>query len=200
VLLYLLSVLSSEQSIQQLQACSERFPDSPYLAQIKLEMLVQQGRQDEAEQGYENMLKTHPELPDLEYSLGMLYRKKRVWKKAAAVFRAQLARDPEDERSAARLSEALEELGQWPQLRELLAPRVSQADPPLWASLDFAEAAEKLDDPQTAIQVLAAAEKTHMSNQAIHFRLIRLYRRVGNTAQAQAESRWTQSSYANAPH
>jgi len=39
-----------------------------------------------------------------------------------------------------------------------------------------------------------------MSNQAIHFRLIRLYRRVGNTAQAQAESRWTQSSFAKAPH
>jgi len=199
-LLYLLSVLSSEQSMQQLQACSEQFPDSPYFAQIKLEMLVQQGRQDEAEQGYENLLKTHPELPDLQYSLGMIYRKQRMWEKAAAVFRAQLARDPDDERSAARLSEALEQLGQWTQLRDLLGPRVNQADPPLWASLDMAEAAEKLDDPQTAIRVLASAERTHMSNQAIHFRLIRLYRRVGNTAEAQAESRWTQSSFAKAPH
>ncbi len=163
-------------------------------------MLVQQGRQDEAEQGYENLLKTHPELPDLQYSLGMIYRKQRMWEKAAAVFRAQLARDPDDERSAARLSEALEQLRQWTQLRDLLGPRVNQADPPLWASLDMAEAAEKLDDPQTAIRVLASAERTHMSNQAIHFRLIRLYRRVGNTAQAQAESRWTQSSFAKAPH
>ncbi len=199
-LLYLLSVLSSEQSIAQVQACSEQFPDSPYYAQLRFEMLAQQGRVDEATAGYEELLRTHPELPDVEYNLGMLYRKQRMWDKAAAVFRSQLARDPEDERSAARLSEALEQLGDWKAVRALLASRVQQADPPLWVTLDMAEAAEKLDDPQTAVQLLAAAEKDHMSDKMIHFRLIRLYRRVGKIAQAQAESRWTQSSFANTPH
>ncbi len=199
-LLYLISVLSSEQSIAQVQACSEKFPDSPYLAQLRFEMLAHEGKVDEATAGYEDLARTHPELPDVEYNLGMLYRKQRLWDKAAAVFRSQLERDPEDERSAARLSEALEQLGSWRETRTLLASRVEQSDPPLWATLDMAEALEKLDDPQSAIRLLAAAETKHFSDRTIHFRLIRLYRRVGNTAQSQAESRWSQSSFANRPH
>ncbi len=193
-LLYLLSVLSGEQSIRQIELCEDRFPDSPYLEQLRFEMLADQGHEDEAIQGYKNLQQTHPELPELRYSLGMLYRKQRKWDQALAEFRGQLARDPQDEQSAARVSEALVELSQWSTLREFLEPWVKQKNPPLWAVLDMAETLQNLGDLPRAIQLLAAAEKNNMSNKSIHFRLLILYRNTGNLAQVQAENKWLHSA------
>jgi tetratricopeptide (TPR) repeat protein len=189
-LLYLLCVLSGEGSIHNLEICAEKYPDSPYFEQMKLEMQAEQGREEEAIQGYEALMQAHPELSDLPYSLGMLYIKQRQWEKAAEVFRVQLSRHPQDERSAAHLSEALERLSRWSELRTFLTPLMQQANPPLWASTDLAEAEENLGDPKAAIRVLAAAEKANMSSKAIHFRLVHLYRMTGNLAQAQVESQW----------
>jgi tetratricopeptide (TPR) repeat protein len=156
-------------------------------------MLAEQGHEDEAIQGYERLLQTHPELPDLHYSLGMLYRKRRMWDRALEVFRAQVAHDPQDERAAARVSEALVELSQWNDVRDFLEPRVKGSNPPLWAVLDLSEALQNLDDPQRAIELLATAEKENMSNKSIHYRLLLLYRKVGNVAQVQAEDQWLRS-------
>jgi tetratricopeptide (TPR) repeat protein len=193
-LLYLLSVLSSEESIRQIQLCDTSFPESPYFKQLQFEMLADQGREEEATKGYEELIKTHPELPDLPYQLGMLYRKQRLWDKAAAVFQTQLQQDPQDERSAARLSEALAETSQWEKLRTFLMPRVKTANPPLWAITDLAEADENLGDLKTAIRLLVSTEKTDPSNKTIRFQLIRLYKQTGDIADAQAESRWLQNA------
>ena len=126
-LLYQLAVISGEQSMRQIELCSQQYPDSPYLAQLQFEMLADQGREDEAVSGFEGLLHSHPELPDLRHDLGMLYRKQRQWDKALAVFRDELSANPKDERAAARVSEALEQLMRWTELRDFLAPRVQQA-------------------------------------------------------------------------
>jgi tetratricopeptide (TPR) repeat protein len=175
-LLYLLSVLSGEESMHHIMLCEERFPDSPYLEQLRFDMLAD------------------PELSDLRYSLGMLYRKQRKWDQALAEFREQLARDPQDERSAARVSEALVELTQWSSLRDFLESWAKQKNPPLWAVLDMAEALQNLGDLPHAIQLLAAAEKNNMSNKSIHYRLLILYRNTGNLTQVQAENKWLHSA------
>jgi tetratricopeptide (TPR) repeat protein len=193
-LLYLLSVLSGEESIRQIELCEDRFPDSPYMQQLRFEMLADQGREDEAIQGYQHLEQTHPELPELRYSLGMLYRKQRMWDQALAAFREQLARDPQDEQSAARVSEALVELAQWSNLREFLDPWVKRKNPPSWAMLDMAQALQNLGDLPRAIQLLAALEKTDMSNKSIHYRLLILYRKTGNLAQVEAENKWLHSA------
>jgi tetratricopeptide (TPR) repeat protein len=193
-LLYLLSVLSGEESMHHIMLCEERFPDSPYLEQLRFDMLADQGHEDEAIQGYQHLQQTHPELSDLRYSLGMLYRKQRKWDQALAEFREQLARDPQDERSAARVSEALVELTQWSSLRDFLESWAKQKNPPLWAVLDMAEALQNLGDLPHAIQLLAAAEKNNMSNKSIHYRLLILYRNTGNLTQVQAENKWLHSA------
>ena len=193
-LLYLLSVLSGEESIRQIELCEDRFPDSPYMQQLRFEMLADQGHEDEAIQGYQQLQQTHPELPELRYSLGMLYRKQRRWDQALAQFREQLARDPQDERSAARVSEALVELTQWSTLRDFLESWVKQKKPPLWAVLDMAEALQNLNDFARAIQLLAAAEKSNMSNKSIHYRLMILYRKTGDLAKVEAENKWLHSA------
>ncbi len=193
-LLYLLSVLSGEESIRQIELCEDKFPDSPYMQQLRFEMLADQGHEDEAIQGYQQLQQTHPELPELRYSLGMLYRKQRRWDQALAQFREQLARDPQDERSAARVSEALVELTQWSTLRDFLESWVKQKKPPLWAVLDMAEALQNLNDFARAIQLLAAAEKSNMSNKSIHYRLMILYRKTGDLAKVEAENKWLHSA------
>jgi predicted Zn-dependent protease len=71
---------------------------------------------------------------------------------------------------------------------------VKGSNPPLWAVLDLSEALQNLDNPQRAIQLLAAAEKENMSNKSIHFRLLRLYRKVGNVEQVHAEDQWLRSA------
>jgi tetratricopeptide (TPR) repeat protein len=186
-LLYLLNVISGEQSMRQVEICDERYPDSPYLAQLKAEILADQGHEDEAAVRYEALMQTHPELPDLLYDLGTLFRKERDWEKALDAFQRQLKRYPDDERSAARVSEALIQLGRWKELSEFLSTRIGGAQPPLWALLDFAEAEQNLDQPERAITVLTAAEKNYPADKSVHYRLMRLYHRAGNAAEAKKE-------------
>ena len=193
-LLYLLSVLASEESIRLVSECFQEFPDSIYLEQLKLDMLADQGHEDDAIQGYHQLLQAHPELPELRYSLGMLYRKRQQWKEALAVFRQQLASDPKDEQCAARVSESLENLGQWEELLHLDEPLARRTNPPLWAILDYAEAAENLNNSRLAIHTLEVAEKNNPSNRSIHYRLLHLYKRTGNLSQAGIENRWFQKS------
>jgi tetratricopeptide (TPR) repeat protein len=192
-LLYQLAVLSGEQSIRQFELCSQQYPDSPYFAQLKFEMLADQGREDEAVSGFEGLLHSHPELPDLRHDLGMLYRKQHQWDKALAVFRDELSTNPKDERAAARVSEALDQLLRWPELRDFLAPRVKQGETPLWAVLDLAEANEQLGEMRQAISLLSNAESEYPSSRAVHFRLLHLYRNTGEKPKIIAEADWFKS-------
>jgi tetratricopeptide (TPR) repeat protein len=189
-LLYQLAVISGEQSMRQIELCSQQYPDSPYLAQLQFEILADQGREDEAVSGFEGLLHSHPELPDLRYNLGMLYRKQREWDKTLAVFRDELSANPKDERAAARVSEALEHLMRWTELRDFLAPRVQHATAPLWATLDLAKALEQLGETGKAISVLSTAESEYPSSKAVHFRLLLLYRSTGEKPKAVVEAEW----------
>lgn len=179
--------------MRQIEFCGRQYPESPYLAQFKFEMLADQGREDEAVSGFEGLLHTHPELPDLRHDLGMLLRKQRQWDKALAVFRDELSANPKDERAAARVSEALDELMRWKELRDFLAPRLQQGETPLWAALDLAEAFEQLGETGNAISLLGKAESEYPSSRAVHFRLLHLYRSTGETPKAAAEAKWFKS-------
>ena len=192
-LLYQLAVLSGEQSMRQIELCSQQYPDSPYLAQLQFEMLADQGKEDEAVNGFEGLLHSHPELPDLQHDLGMLYRKQHEWDKALPVFRDELSANPKDERAAARVSESLDQLMRWTELRDFLAPRVKLVGTPLWTVLDLAEAQEQLGETRQAISLLSNAELEYPSSRAVHFRLLHLYRSTGEMPKASAEAKWFKS-------
>jgi tetratricopeptide (TPR) repeat protein len=192
-LLYQLAVVSGEQSIRQIELCSRQYPDSPYLAQLQFEIFADQGREKEAVAGFEGLLHSHPELPDLRHDLGMLYRKEHEWDKALAVFRDELSTNPKDERAAARVSEALDQLMRWTELRDFLIPRVQLGETPLWAVLDLAEAHEQLGETRQAISLLLSAESKYPSSRAVHFRLLHLYRGAGEKPRAFAEADWLKS-------
>ncbi len=186
-LIYLLVVLSSEHSMKDVEICGERFPNSPSLVQLQAEMSAHQGDEAEATRKYEELMRDHPELSDLNYDEGMLFRKKRDWDRALNAFRKQLEKEPDDESSAARVSEALVQLGRWTELAEFLSQRINVANPPLWALLDFANASENLNKPDQALTALTTAERIDPSDASIHYRLMVLFRQLGNRPAAERE-------------
>ena len=193
-LLYQLSVLSGEESMRYVQLCNAKYPDSPYLQQFLADVLADQGRVDEAAASYESLMQSHPDLPELRYSLGMLYNKQQQWQKSLEVFKPQLAANPQDERAAARISEAMLELQQYSELRAFLRPRVSAPHAPLWARLDLATAEQKLGNSAAAIEQLMAAERDDPTQKSVHYRLMRLYTMAGDSASAAREKALFQHS------
>jgi len=186
-LVYLLAVLSGEEGMRQIQQCSEQFPDSPYLQQFYADVLADQGHGDEAIAQYEQLVRQHPDLSDLHYILGLLREKREEWPAAAEAFRQQLAAYPTDERAAAHLSRCMLQMEQYSALREFLLPRMQTGHAPQWASLNLAEADEKLGDTSAAIRILVAAEQDPNPDKLVHYRLTHLYSRAGRTADASRE-------------
>lgn len=186
-LLYLLAVLSAEEGMRQVQLCESRFPDSPYVAQFYADVLADQGRADEAIAQYEQLIRQHPDLSDLYYSLGLMREKREEWPQAAAAFQQQLAAYPADERAAAHLSRCYLQMEQYTTARDFLESRMKGGDPPQWASLNLAEAEQKLGDSNTAIRILVAAEREPDVDKLVHYRLMHLYTLSGRPADARRE-------------
>ena len=193
-LLYQLTVLSGEESMKQLDECATKYPQSPNLQQFQAEVLVEQGQEEEGLQKYQQLLRDYPNLPDLRYNLGMLYRKRGEWDKALGVFKDQLTRSPNDERTAARVSESLLELKRYQELRDYLEPLSRKQNVPLWVTLDLAEALQELSNIPEAIELLASSEKRNPLNKTIHYRLMRLYALNGDSAEATKENQLFRSA------
>jgi tetratricopeptide (TPR) repeat protein len=186
-LLYLLSVLSAEEGMRQIELCEEQFPASPYLEQFHADVLADQGHGDEAAAEYEQLMREHPDLSELRYNLGLLREKREEWEAAAAAFREQLAAYPTDERAAAHLSRCMLQMEQYAAARDFLEPRMRAEHPPQWASLSLAEAYEKLGNLEAAIRVLVAAEHEANADKLVHYRLVHLYSISGRPADAKRE-------------
>jgi tetratricopeptide (TPR) repeat protein len=186
-LLYLLSVLSGEQGMRQIELCDEQFPRSPYLQQFHADVLADQGNGEQAAAEYEQLLREHPDLSDLRYSLGLLREKREEWQAAADAFRQQLAAYPTDERAAAHLSRCMIQMEQYGAVRDFLQSRVRAEHPPQWASLNLAEAEEKLGKPEEAVRILVAAEHEANPDKLVHYRLTHLYSITGRAADAKRE-------------
>jgi tetratricopeptide (TPR) repeat protein len=193
-LLYQLTVLSGEESMKQLDECATRYPQSPNLQQFQADVLVEQGQEEAGLERYQQLLHDYPNLPDLRYNLAMLYRKRGEWDKALGMFKDQLARTPNDERTAARVSESLLELKRYQELRDYLEPLSKKQSVPLWVTLDLAEALQELSDIPGAIKLLASSEKGHPLNKTIHYRLMRLYAINGDSSEATRENQLFRSA------
>jgi tetratricopeptide (TPR) repeat protein len=150
-------------------------------------VLASQWHEEEAAAEYERLIREHPELSDLHYSLGLLREKREEWELASQSLREELASNPTDERSAAHLSKCMLQMGQYAALRDFLRPRMKAQHPPQWASLSLAEAEQKLGDSATAIRVLIAAEREPNPDKLVHYRLMHLYSISGRTDDAKRE-------------
>ena len=186
-LLYLLSVLSAEEGMRQIQICSDRYPASPHLAQFLADVLADRGRGDEAIAQYEQLIRDHADLSDLHYSLGLLHEKRDEWTPALEQFRLQLAAYPADERAAAHVSKCLLQMAKYAELRDFLSSWMHGDHPPQWASFSLAEAQQELGDTDAAIKTLLAVEREPNADKLVHYRLMHLYSISGRAADAKRE-------------
>ena len=186
-LLYLLFILSAEQAIHKMEICEERYPDSPYLKQYMADVMAEEGHEDEAVEQYAQLIREHPDLPDLQYGLGMLRERKGEWKEAAQAFRQQLVKSPNDEQAAENLSKCLLQSELYAELQTFLQPKMRSEHPPRWASLDLAEAEQKLGNVEDAIKVLVGAEHQGGADKLLHYRLMHLYSLAGRSEDAKRE-------------
>jgi len=186
-LLYLLSILSTEEAIQQMQICQDRYPDSPYLRQYMADVMAEQGHVDDAVAQYGELIREHPDLPDLQFGLGMLHERRGEWKEASEAFRQQLDKYPSDEQAAENLSKCLLQAEQYSEAQSFLQPKMRSDHPPRWASLDLAEADQKLGNVDAGIKVLAAAERQGGADKLLHYRLMHLYSLAGRSDDAKRE-------------
>ncbi len=193
-LLYLLSILSAEEGMKQIELCDEHFPGSPYLEEFHADALADQGQGDQAAAEYEELMREHPDLSDLRYNLGLLHEKREEWEAASEAFRQQLAAYPSDERAAAHLSRCMLRMKQYAALRDFLQPFMRAEHPPQWASLNLAEGEEKLGNTDTAMRILLAAEKDPDPDKLVHYRLMHLYTLSGRPADAKREYALFQSA------
>jgi tetratricopeptide (TPR) repeat protein len=186
-LLYLLSVLSAEQGMKQIEQCDEQFPASIHLEEFHADVLADQGHGDEAIAEYEELMRTHPDLSELAYDLGLLHEKREEWPQAAEAYRHQLANYPNDERASSHLSRCLLQMGQYAALREQLGALVEAGHAPQWASLNLAEAEQKLGNLKDAISILEAAAREPSPDKLVHYRLMHLYTLSGRPNDAKRE-------------
>jgi tetratricopeptide (TPR) repeat protein len=173
--------------MRQIELCQEQYPASPYLEQFHADVLADQGQGDEAAAEYEQLMREHPDLSELRYNLGLLREKREEWEAAAKAFREQIAVYPNDERAAAHLSRCMIQMEQYSAARDFLEPRIRADHPPQWASLNLAEADEKLGNPDAAIRVLVTAEREPDADKLVHYRLVHLYSISGRAADAKRE-------------
>lgn len=186
-LLYQMTVLSGEESIKVVRRIAAEVPDSVYLQQMHADILADQHQEDAAIQLYKDLIQANPEQLDLRYSLGMLYGKQQRWEEALAVLREELRLAPDEERATARVSEALLQLGRYDEESRLLQPMVDAGQPPLWALLDLAEVNEHTGQHQRAVRFLQQAERLDPADKTVHYKLMRLYLRLGRVAEARQE-------------
>ncbi len=193
-LLYQMTVLSGEESIRVIHRIAAEVPDSVYLEQMRAEMLADQHQEDAAIKTYTDLIQVHPEQLDLRYSLGVLYGKQQRWEDALAVLQEELQLAPGEERATARVSEALLHLGRYDADTRLLQPIMRTSQPPLWALLDYADLNEHIGQQQRAVFFLRQAERLDPAEKTVHYKLMRLYIRMGRSAEARQEQALFQAS------
>lgn len=187
-LLYVLAVACGEQAIQAYLYCREHFPGSVAARRLQAELLASQGRDEAAVSEYETLLRDAPRSPELHHALAMLYRRLGDWERALAQFQQERQAAPDDERALAGVSECLLRLNRFEEVRRLLTPVIASSSSPEWALLDLAAAEESLDHFDGAIRALEGAARQEPQNQAVHYRLMRLYRLANRTDLAEKEA------------
>jgi tetratricopeptide (TPR) repeat protein len=176
-----------DQAMAMFRTLLEREPDSAPVHMLLAEALDADDRENEATSEFEAAVRANPAQPQAHFGLGYLYWKRKRYADATAQFQAELKNSPGDALSLAYLGDV--------QLRDHNLPEalktLTQAD-----ALDrnlhvvhqdlglYYQEAEQLD---LALRQFQEAVRTAPDNYDAHYRLARLYRQLGRTADAQKE-------------
>ncbi|MGB6688723.1 MAG: tetratricopeptide repeat protein [Terracidiphilus sp.] len=131
--------------------------------------------------------KANPKEPNVHFGLGYLLWTQKQYPEAASEFKAELANDPDHVQSMEYLADTDIQLNQMDSARPLLE-RVVKLNPSLpLVCLDLGIIYTEQGQKDNAVREFLAAEKLTPNDVDVHWRLGRLYRAAGKTAEAKAE-------------
>ena len=162
-------------------------PDSAEADVIAGEALDQMKDNAGATEMFRAAVKADPRLPNAHFGLGYLLWTQKQYPEAAKEFQAELANDPQYGQAMLYLADADIQMNQIDAARPLLQ-RVEKLDPSLaLAHLDRGIVASEAGQNKEALREFLLAEKKMPEDVNVHWRLARLYRKLGRKEEAKVE-------------
>jgi len=126
--------------------------------------LTQAGKYDEAIAAYNQILATHPSIPEVQYNLGYIYSQKKDWASAEAAYKKALELKPSYSEASIALARVYQDSGQADKAAELMnkTAAASEGDAKVQFNLGvFNLNSGKADEAMAAFQKAAAADPTN---------------------------------------
>lgn len=190
--LFILVHAYSDLSTRTAQDLGRTAPQSLAAHKLNAEALEMQGKWDEAEREYQEMIEKAPDAPSLHYLLGRLLLSKSApnaesMKQAKEEFRKELQIDPGNAGAEYILGEMARQEGQYEEAVSLLS-RAAALDPGLGdAFLGWGYCLVALKRYEAAIAPLQAAVHLQQGNPAAHYNLALAFSRSGHQEEAAKE-------------
>ena len=184
---YLLALACGEKAMEMFRRAHNEFPDSPYLHRLKAEMHASQGNPETAIAEYEAILKNGAALPGLHHDLAVLYGNRADWEKALDHLKKELAIAPYEARAIKGVSDCLKQLGRDSENQEYLMRLAESGPTPEWALLELGAIEQRALRYDSAIGYLERAVRKNRDKRELHYRLGRLYLRVGRKEDGKRE-------------
>jgi tetratricopeptide (TPR) repeat protein len=190
-LLYYLGRASGLLSKEAFDALEAAYPNSARAHQSLGENYAALRKVPEAETEYKAALQLRADVPDLHLALGQLYAAAGEWPKAEEEFRLEAKLQPGDAETTYRLGSALLQNGKTKEAQAQLesADRLRPEMPETLLALGKAASLEgDLAKAEKAWKQVVAIEKNGPLAQQAHFNLAGLYRKKGQTSEAERET------------
>ena len=191
-ILFILVHAYSDLSSRTAQDLGRNAPRSVPAHKLNAEALEMQGKWDEAQREYENMLEEHPDVPGLHFLLGRLLLSRpepgpEVAARAKQEFQKELQLDPQNAGAEFVLGEMARQEAQWDEAIAHFS-RATKLDPTFadaFMSLGFSLVAAKRYEE--AIPPLQVAVRMQQDNPSAHYNLAVALSRTGKKDEAEKE-------------
>ncbi len=160
-------------------------PDSARIHQIMAKYYADKHETAHAIAEYQAAIKLSPDLPDLHLGLGTVYWEAGDWDQAEAPLHKALGLSPSLVNASYELGDVYIQRRQWEQAIPYLQPAVGNAMLNYQACLDVSKAEAGLGHTQQAVDYLLRVAEQDQDGE-IHYRLALLYRKLGDSAKADA--------------
>jgi len=182
---YWLSKDYSALAGQAFAKLAELSPDSARVHEIVAQHDADQNQLSAARREYEIALRLAPDLPDLHLGLGTVCWMAGDWTRAEAELEKTLELSPGSPVASYQLGDSYVQQHQWQQAVDPLRRALADPDVERRARLDLAKAEAELGQTTAAIQDLLLLVPSDRDGE-VHYRLAALYRKIGDSAKAQA--------------
>lgn len=177
----------SREAMALFQQLLERDPDSPAVHMLMGEALDADRRTAEAIGEFEAAAKHSQNEPDVHFGLGYLYWEQRRYEDAEREFKQELRINPQNPQALAYLGDVLMKKGRDDEALSLLERSVAERKDVHVARIDLAILYEARKQYGRAAAQLRSAIASDPRAFDSHYRLARLYKLMGKSAEAQNE-------------